>query len=89
MNELDNRLSRIATAPVHASLAAIEDAVFAGLVARRSHIPASTIALAAVAALMVGVAGAGFPVERAEAASSVPFGAPPALAPSTLLGNSQ
>jgi hypothetical protein len=89
MNELDNTLGRLATAPVHVSPATFDDAVLAGLALRRSQIPASTIGLTAVAALMVGVASATLPTAPAEAASVTPFGAPSALAPSTLLGNSK
>jgi hypothetical protein len=87
MNELDDTLGRLATAPFHVSPATFDDAVLAGLALRRSQIPASTIGLTAVAALMVGVASATLPTAPAEAASVMPFGAPSALAPSTLLGN--
>ena len=89
MNELDDTLGRLATAPVHVGLATIADAVLVGLALRRSQIPVSTIGLAAIAALTVGMASAALPSALAEAASVTPFGAPLALAPSTLLGSSQ
>ena len=87
MIDLDDTLNRLAAAPVHAGLAAIDDAVLTRLSQRAAQIPGSAIALAAVAALLVGVAGAGLPSTRAEAA--VPFGQPSALAPSTLLASSE
>ena len=89
MNDIDDTLNRLAAAPVHFRLSAMEDAVLAGLALRQSQIPTSALGFAAVAALMVGVAGAALPSGRAEAASVTPFGAPPALAPSTLFGNSE
>ena len=89
MNDIDDTLNRLAAAPVHFCLSAIEDKVLAGLVLKRSQIPTSALGFAAVAALMVGVVGAALPSGRAEAASVTPFGAPPALAPSTLLANGE
>ena len=89
MIDLDDTLNRLAAAPVHAGLAAIDDAVLTRLAQRAAQIPGSAIALAAVAALLVGVAGAGLPGTSAEAATSAPFGQPSALAPSTLLASSE
>ena len=89
MNDIDDTLNRLAAAPVHYRLSAIGDDVLAGLALRHSQIPTSAIGLAAIAALMVGIAGAALPSGRAEAAPFSPFGAPPALAPSTLLGNGE
>lgn len=87
MIDLDDTLSRLAAAPVHSGLAAIDDAVLARLSARAAQIPGSAIGLAAVAAVLIGLAGAGLPSTRAEAAG--PFGQPSALAPSTLLASSE
>ena len=89
MNELDETLSLLAAAALRGDLSAMDDAVLAGLALRCSQIPASTIWLAAVAALVAGVVGAAVPGVRAEAASVTPFGALPALSSSTLLGNSE
>ena len=89
MNDIDDTLTRLAAAPVHDRLSAIEDAVLAGLALQRSQIPTSALGFAAASALIVGVAGAALPSGRAEAAPFAPFGAPPALAPSTLLGSSE
>ena len=87
MFDLDDTLNRLAAAPVHCGLAAIDDVVLARLSARSGQIPGSAIGLAAVAAVLIGVAGAGLPGTPAEAA--VPFGQPSALAPSTLLASSE
>ena len=87
MIDLDDTLSRLAAAPVHSGLAAIDDAVLARLSARAAQIPGSAIGLVAVAAVLIGVAGAGLPSTRAEAAG--PFGQPSALAPSTLLASGE
>lgn len=89
MIDLDDTLSRLAAAPVHAGLAAIDDAVLAQVSLRAAQIPGKVMGLAAVAALLVGVAGAGLPGSRAEAAAAGPFGQPSALAPSTLLASSE
>ena len=70
MTDIDTMLSRLALAPVHTSLAAIDDAVLTRLSQRAAQVPGSAIALAAVAALLVGVAGAGLPGTRAMIPSS-------------------
>ena len=88
MIDLDVTLSRLAAAPVHSGLAAIDDAVLARLALRPGKIPGVAIGAVAVAAVLIGVAGAGLPGTRAEAATA-PFGQPSALAPSTLLASSE
>ena len=88
MINLDDTLHRLAAAPVHSSLATIDDAVLARLSSQPAQIPGSAIGLAAVAAVLIGIAGAGLPGTRAEAAAA-PFGQPSALAPSTLLASSE
>ena len=89
MIDLDDTLNRLAVAPVHSGLATIDDAVLAQVSLRAAQIPGSVMGLAAVVALLVGVAGAGLPGSRAEAAALAPFGQPTALAPSTLLASSE
>jgi hypothetical protein len=89
MIDLDDTLSQLANAPVHSGLASIDDAVLTRLALCTAQIPGSAIGLAAVAALLVGVAGAGLPSTRAHAASAGPFGQPSALAPSTLLASNE
>ena len=86
MANLDEMLTRIGSAPLDSRLAGIDEAVFAGLAARDPTSATGSIALAAVAALALGVVSAGIPGAAAIASPSVtPFGAPPALAPSSLL----
>ena len=89
MIDLDDTLSRLALAPVHSGLAKIDDAVLTQLSLRAAQIPGRFLGLAAVVALLVGVAGAGLPSGRAEAAALAPFGQPTALALSTLLASSE
>ena len=89
MIDLDDTLSRLATAPVHSGLAALDDAVLTRLPLRGTQIPGSAMGLAAVVSLLVGVAGAGLSTKRADAASVGSFGQPSALAPSTLLASNE
>lgn len=93
MINLDDMLSQLGDAPVHPGLAAIDEAVLSGLAARQASIGASTLrpaSVAAIAALVIGVASAGLSGSPAVAASSLtPFGSSSALAPSTLLLASQ
>ena len=86
MANLDEMLTQLGNAPLHARLSGIDEAVFSALAARGTTSASRSIALAAVAALAIGVVSTGFPGTPAVAAPSVtPFGAPPALAPSSLL----
>ena len=89
MIDLDDTLSRLAIAPVHSGLAAIDDDVLARLALRRVQISGSAMGLAAAVSLLVGVVGAGLPSTPADAASPGPFGQPSALAPSTLLASNE
>ena len=89
MIDLEDTLSRLAAAPVHPGLAAMDDAVLTRLALRASQIPGSAIGLAAMFSLLVGIAGAGLPGGRGGAASAGPFGQPSALAPSTLLASNE
>lgn len=89
MINLDDMLSQLGDAPVHPGLATIDDAVLAGLAAHQASLGAGTLrsaSVAAIAALVIGVASAGLSGSPAVAASSLtPFGPTSALAPSTLL----
>ena len=89
MINLDDMLSQLGNAPVHPGLAAIDGAVMAGLAAHQASLGAGTLrpaSVAAITALVVGVASAGLSGSPAVAASSLtPFGPSSALAPSTLL----
>ena len=89
MSNLDEMLARIGGAPLPSRLATMDEAVFAGLAEhQRNSVSYSlrSLSIAALAALAIGVFSTGLPGNPAAAAPSVtPFGAPPALAPSSLL----
>lgn len=85
MANLDEMLTQLGNVPLDSRLSGIDEAVLAGLAARDTMTSTRSIALAAVAALAIGVVSTGFPGTPAVAASATPFGAPPALAPSSLL----
>lgn len=86
MTNLDEMLTKLGNAPLDPRLAGIDDAVFAGLAARDTTSATRSIGLSAVAALVIGVVSTVLPGTLAVASPSVtPFGAPPALAPSSLL----
>lgn len=86
MNNLDEMLARLASAPLPSRLATMDQAVFAGLAHYDRSSATGSLGIAAAVALAVGVASTGFPGTAAVAAPSVsPFGVPPALAPSSLL----
>ena len=86
MSNLDEMLTRIGRAPLPARLAAMDEAVFAGLAQYDRSSATPSLSVAAIAALAIGVLSASLPGSPAVAASTAtPFGAPPALAPSSLL----
>lgn len=86
MDDLDDMLARLSGAPLDPRLAAMDQAVFAGLAERYTPHATRSLGIAALAALAIGVVSTALPGTPASAAPSVtPFGAPPALAPSTLL----
>lgn len=92
MNDLDSALARVRDLPVPPRLAAIDTAVLARIAARdaEGRAPAGRLfGLAALAALAIGMAGAVLPEAPVKAAAVVPFGAPAALLPSSLLGNGE
>ena len=93
MSRLDEMLEELRAAPVPLRLMAIDDAVLSQLAERRAGaapFSSNMIGLAVVTALGMGLAGAVVPSTRAEASPSLaPFGAPAALAPSTLLDSGE
>lgn len=93
MTDLDAALASLSAAPVHPRLATIDAEVLDRLVARTSATAPLTVrscSMAAIAALGIGILSSAIAGEPASAATSIaPFGAPSALAPSTLLGATQ
>ncbi len=90
MTNIDGALARLREMPVHPGLASIDAAVMADIDARAST-PRSgaVLGLAATAALLIGVAGSVIQPAPVLATGVAPFGAPAALAPSTLLGGGE
>ena len=87
MDDLDAVLTRMAHAPVPASLDGIEARVLARIAARPTARAGMGIgAMTIAAALVMGAFGAGFPAREAGAVSALsPLGPVSPLAPSTLL----
>lgn len=89
MTDIEAALGRLRAMPVPPGLAAIDCAVLDGIARRGATprpLPGSFFGVTAAAALAIGVAGSLLPAAPARIASAAPFGAAPALAPSTLLG---
>ncbi len=86
MQDIDTLLSRMKDLPLDPRLDAIDGTVLDGL-ARRVHSQVSlqAVALVALFSLGIGLAGSMVPSQPVRAATIFPLGAPPALAPSTLL----
>lgn len=92
MNDLDKLLGRLREAPTPSRLSLIDEGVMAAVAAHpagRDTLTIATFGLAAVAALLVGIAGSVISPPTVYAAPIAPFGSPSALAPSTLLGEGQ
>jgi hypothetical protein len=90
MEDLDRALARLADAPAPAALDDIDARVLARIGARPSTRAAGLgIGAVAVAALVIGMAGAGLPVSARAGATLAPLGGVSPLAPSTLLATGQ
>lgn len=87
MNDLDAMLSKLAMAPVPASLDGMEARVLARITARPMARVGMGIGVTTIAiALLMGIVGAGVPAKQASAMSPLsPLGPASPLAPSTLL----
>ena len=88
MTDIDTLFAQMRNMPADLRLMQIDAAVLDGLEKQLSSQarPSGTLyMLSAVLALIVGIAGSAFPSAPASAASSFPLGAPPMLAPSSLL----
>lgn len=92
MTNIDAELARLREMPVHPRLASIDEAVLAGVAVHAvgsRPLSGTVFGIAALAALTIGIAGSALPGTPVRAASIAPFGAPPALAPSSLLGGGE
>lgn len=89
MDNVDDLLNRLATAPQNGRLTTIDDAVLSALADYSASGPRASVqiaALACIAALGLGVLSAGLSVEAAHAETTAfDIGAAAAMAPSTLL----
>ena len=80
MTDIDAALARLREMPVHPGLGSIDAAILDGIAAGvRQPLSGS----------VVGMAGSLIPGASVTAAPVAPFGASPALAPSTLLGGGE
>jgi hypothetical protein len=93
MSHIDDMLVGLSKAPVPKRLMTIDDAVLSHLSERRANanpLSSGMIGFAIIAAMGMGLVSAVVPGTQAEAAPSLsPFGAPAALAPSTLLDSGE
>ena len=93
VNHIDDMLGGLRAAPLPTRLMTIDEAVLSQLSERRADaVPLSggMIGFAIIAAMGMGVVSTAVPSTSAEAAPSLsPFGAPAALAPSTLLDSGE
>ncbi|MDH2135144.1 hypothetical protein N5J77_28865 [Sphingobium yanoikuyae] len=92
MMDVDTALSWLRELPVDPRLEAIDDGVFDALAYQRRHgapLSGAVFGIAAGVALSIGLLGSAIPARENQVASIAPFGAPPALMPSTLLGTSE
>jgi hypothetical protein len=90
MTDIDAALARLRDMPVPAGLSAIDAPVLAALADRpagSARASASMLGIAAAVAMTIGMAGSLLPSTPAHASAA--FGAPPALAPSSLLGGDE
>jgi hypothetical protein len=89
MADIDDLLNRVRQEPVHPGLVDMDVAVLNAMRVRNSQddrLGARTLGLGALAALFLGIAGTTLPHRPAQSSvSTLPFGAPLSLAPSTLL----
>lgn len=85
MDDIDEALTRLARAPVTVALDGMEARVLARIAAPPATRAGLGIGAITVAALAIGMIGAGFPAAPSSAAPLSPFGANSPFAPSTLL----
>jgi hypothetical protein len=85
MDDIDEALTKLARAPLPAVLDGLEARVLAQIATPRAAPISFGVGAVAVAALAIGMVGAGVPATPSTAAPLSPFGISSPLAPSTLL----
>jgi len=91
MTDIDAALARLREMPADPRLVSMDAIVLDRLAVEAASRPLSgtVFGVAALIALTIGFAGAMVPNGTTQTASIAPFGAPPALAPSTLLASAE
>ena len=92
MMDIDAALRRLRELPADPRLEQIDSAVMEAVVFQRRHgtpLPGTAFGVAVVFALSIGLFGSVIATHETSTTSIAPLGAPPALAPSTLLGASE
>ena len=85
VQDLERQLGLLAAAGPTSSLPGLEERILAVIAARQQPVTVAVALTFSSLALLIGVVGAVVPSSRANANSTVPFGVPTALAPSSLL----
>lgn len=85
MSDVDDLLRRLGQEPVPARLAALDGEHLAAIAASRAGNLRRPVMVSSIFALLIGIAGAGFPVAPAAQASPGLFAVNSPLLPSTLL----
>jgi hypothetical protein len=85
MDDIDEALARLARAPIPAALDGLEAHVLARIATPPASRAGFGVGAIMVAALAIGMIGAGIPASPSTAASLSPLGMSSPLAPSTLL----
>lgn len=87
MTEIDTLMSRLHDASVPERIGTLDGAALAAVARARVADTRKSSAVAAVVALVLGVAGSALPVSPVEASTALPLGALTPFAPSALLAN--
>ncbi|MEO8626771.1 MAG: hypothetical protein ABI612_01530 [Betaproteobacteria bacterium] len=85
--EIDALLARLHVTPLPDQLGALDGAALAAVARARVSETRKSSAVAAVAALILGVSASALPAKPVEASTALPLGALTPFAPSALLAN--
>ena len=87
MTEIDTLMTRLHDMSVPQAIGSLDGAALAAAARERVAETRKSGAIAAMAALVLGVAGSAFPAAPVEASTTLPLGALTPFAPSALLAN--